>query len=71
MTGLKNIDCVVKDELKVYLDAKPPPKSDVLATYEIEYSAQDKTGDKYSSKRILHIGTSSCENMINFIFIRG
>ena len=67
MTGLKNIDCVVKNALKVYLAAKPTPKSDVLATYEIEYSAQDKTGDKYSAKRILHIGARPCDNFIKFL----
>ena len=59
MTGLKNIDCMVKDALKVYLAAKPTPKSDVLATYEIEYSAQDKAGDKNPANRTLHIGTCS------------
>ena len=56
VTGLEDIDCMVKDELEIYLAAKPTPKSDVLATYEIEYSTQFR-GDKYSAKRILHIGT--------------
>ena len=70
VTGLENIDCMVENTLKVYLDAKPTPKSDVLATYEIEYSAQFR-GDKYSAKRILHIGTCPFENMIDFIFVCG
>ena len=56
MTGLENIDCVLKDELEVFLAAKPTPKSDVLATYEIEYSAQDEGGEKYSKIRTVHIG---------------
>ena len=56
VTGLKNIDCMVKDALKVYLAAKPTPKSDVLATYEIEYSAQDEGGEKFSKIRTVHIG---------------
>ena len=56
VTGLEDIDCMVKDELEIYLAAKPTPKSDVLATYEIEYSAQDEGGEKYSKIRTVHIG---------------
>ena len=55
VTGLENIDSMVEGKLHAYLSAQPTPSSDVLATYEIEYSAQDATG-KHSAKRTVHIG---------------
>ena len=54
---------MVEDELKVYLDANPTPESDVLATYEFEYSAKDKAGVTHSAKRILDIGTCRRDNV--------
>ena len=66
MTGLKNIDCVLKDELEIYLDTKSTPESDVLAIYELEYSAQDKAGKKNPANRTLHIGACSNSNIIDF-----
>ena len=64
MTGLENIDCVLKDELEVYLDTNS--ESDVLAIYELEYSVQDKAGNKNPANRTLHIGTCSNSNIVDF-----
>ena len=46
---------MVQEKRKVYLHAEPTPSSDVLATFEIEYSVQDEAGT-HSAKRIVHIG---------------
>ena len=56
VTGLEKIDCMAEDALNTYLDVNRNPTSDVLATYEIEYSAQDEGGEKYSKIRTVHIG---------------
>ena len=56
VTGLENIDFMVEDELSAYVSAQPTPSSDVLATYEIEYSTKDATGKKFSTTRTVYIG---------------
>ena len=50
VSGLEFIDYMAKDELIAYLK-DPAPLSNVLATYEIEYSAKRMT-----AKRTVHIG---------------
>ena len=55
VTGDK-IDYMVEDKLEAYTNAKVPPSSDVLATYETEYSVYDEAGEKHSAKRTVHIG---------------
>ena len=62
MTGLENIDCMVVDKLEAYMGAKQPPSSDVLATYEIEYSAKDSA----TKKRTIHIGN---EPHLDFVLL--
>ena len=55
VVGLESIDYMLEDKLNAYMNAESTPSSDVLATYEVDYSAQDASGTQ-SAKRTVHIG---------------